>query len=203
MAVTLLRLAGELRGWSDAWFGRTTGGLVPEGAVSWLVGITWLALPFGAWLGWRLLRSGRAPSSSGRAVLVAIGACVLLYAAVRGVPLRRLGFPGFLLAIWAAGVLAAALAWRAWPALGRVLLVYGLLSRMVVAVVMLLAMHGRWDTHYGYADVPRVHELPFAIGYLTFAFFPQMVFWVAYTIAVGMVAGTIVAALGSAPKADR
>ena len=59
------------------------------------------------------------------------------------------------------GVLAAILAWRAWPALGRVLLAYGLLSRAVVALVMLLAMHGRWGTHYDYADMPRVQELPF------------------------------------------
>ena len=35
LAVTLLRLAGELRGWSEAWFSRATSGLVPEGAVSW------------------------------------------------------------------------------------------------------------------------------------------------------------------------
>jgi hypothetical protein len=46
LAVTLLRLTGEIRGWSEAWFSRATSGLVPVGAVSWLVGITWLALPF-------------------------------------------------------------------------------------------------------------------------------------------------------------
>ena len=200
LAVTLLRLAGELLGWSEAWFSRATSGLVPADAVSWLVGITWLAVPFGAWLGWRLLRSG-APPPARRAVLVAVASVALLYAGTRLVPLLRAGFPAFLLAIWAVGVLAAVLAWPAWPALGRVLLVYGLLSRAVVAVVMLLAMHGRWGTHYDYADVPRVHELPFATAYLLFAFVPQMVFWVAYTIVLGMVAGTITAALGRKPRA--
>ncbi len=65
LAVTLLRLAGERLGWSEAWFSRATSGLVPAGAVSWLVGITWLALPFGAWLAWRLLRSGAAPTFRG------------------------------------------------------------------------------------------------------------------------------------------
>ena len=32
--------------------------------------------------------------------------------------------------------------------------------------------------------------------YLMFAFIPQIVFWVAYTIVLGMLAGTLVGALG-------
>ncbi|HSD27936.1 MAG TPA: hypothetical protein VLL75_11585 [Vicinamibacteria bacterium] len=201
LAVTLLRLAGELRGWSEAWFSRATSGLVPAGAVSWLVGITWLALPFGAWFAWRLARSGAAAPRAGRAAAVATLALVALYGGTRLV--GRLGFdlPAFLLAIWTVGVLAAVLAWQAWPALGRVLLAYGLLSRAVVALVMLLAMRGRWGTHYDYADVPRVLELPFATAYLMFAFVPQLVFWVAYTIVLGMLAGAAVAALRRRPAA--
>jgi hypothetical protein len=195
LAVTLLRLAGELQGWSEAWFSRATSGLVPEGAVSWLVGITWLALPFGAWFAFRLARSGAAIPPGGRAVLLAMLALVVLYGGTRLVSLLRLGFPGFLLAIWTVGVLAAVLAWQAWPALGRVLFAYGLLSRAVVALVMFLAMRGRWGTHYDYADMPRVLELPFGTAYLMFAFIPQLVFWLAYTIVLGMVAGTLLAAL--------
>ena len=202
LAVTLLRLAGELLGWSETFFSRATGGLVPAGALSWLVGITWLALPFGAWLGFRLLRSGEAPASAPRALLVAVASVVLLYAGTRVVPLLRPGFPAFLFAIWAVGVVAAALAFSAWPALGRVLLAYGLLSRVVVAVVMLLAMGGRWGTHYDYADMPGVREVPFATAYLLFAFVPQMVFWVAYTIVLGMVAGAATAALGRRAEAQ-
>jgi ketosteroid isomerase-like protein len=189
LAVTLLRLAGELRGWSEAWFSRATSGLVPVGTVSWLVGITWLALPFGAWLAWRLLRAGETPASPGRAVLVALAAVAVLYGGARLVPRLGLAVPGFLLAIWAVGVLAAILAWQAWPSLGRVLLAYGLLSRAPVALVMLLAMHGRWGTHYDYADVPRVLEAPFWPAYFAFAFVPQLVFWVAYTVVLGMVGG--------------
>jgi hypothetical protein len=199
LAVTLLRLAGELRGWSEAWFSRAASGLVPIGAVSWLVGITWLALPFGAWFAWRLVRSGAAPARTARAVLVAVVALVVLYGGTRVVPLLGLGFPAFLLAIWTVGVVAAALAWQAWPALGRVLLAYGLLSRAVVAVVMFLALRGRWGTHYDYAGIARVQELPFWSAYLMLAFVPQLVFWVAYTIVLGMVAGAAVAALTRRP----
>lgn len=196
LTVTLLRLAGELRGWSEAWFSRSTGGLVPVGVVSWLVGITWLALPFGAWLAWRLVRADGVPLPPARSVLVALSSLVALYAGTRLVPLLRPGFPAFLLAIWAVGVLAAIVAWLAWPALGRVLLAYGLLSRAVVALVMLLAMRGHWGTHYDYADTPRIQELPFWTAYFALGFVPQLVFWVAYTIVLGMVAGTVAAVLG-------
>jgi len=195
LVVTLLRLAGELQGWSEAWFSRATSGLVPVGAVSWLVGITWLALPFGAWFAWRLARSGAPTPRAGRAVALAVLALVVLYGGTRLVGLLGLPFAPFLLAIWTAGVAAAIVAWQAWPALGRVLLAYGLLSRAAVALVMLLAMQGRWGTHYDYADAPGVRELPFWTAYLTLALVPQVVFWVAYTVVVGMLVGTVVAAV--------
>ena len=203
LAVTLLRLGGELRGWSETWFSRATGGLVPTGAVSWLVGITWLALPFGAWFAWRLVRSGAPAPPAARAVLVAALALVALYGGTRLVSLLRVGFPGFLFVVWTVGVLAAILAGQAWPALGRVLLAYGLLSRVVVALVMFLAMHGQWGTHYDYADMPRLQELPFWTAYLMFAFIPQLIFWVAYTIVLGMLAGTLVAAIGARRGKER
>ena len=195
LAVTLLRLAGELRGWSEAWFSRATGGLVPASLASVLVGITWLALPFGAWFAWRLARAGVARPAAGRAVVIAALALVVLYGGTRLVTLLGLPFAAFLLLIWTAGVVAAILAWQAWPALGRMLLAYGLLSRATVALVMLLAMHGRWGTHYDYGDSPGVREMPFWTAYLMLAFVPQLVFWVAYTVVLGMLGGTLAGAL--------
>jgi hypothetical protein len=194
LAVTLLRLAGELRGWSETWFSRATGGLVPESAVGWIVGITWLALPFGAWFAWRVARSGLPNPRPGRALLIAVLAIVVLFGGGRLLSMVRIGFPAFLFAIWAVAVLAAVVAWRAWPALGRVLLAYGLLSRAVVAIVMFLAMRGQWGTHYDYADSPGVREMSFWTAYLSLAFVPQLVFWVAYTIVLGMLAGAVVVA---------
>ncbi len=194
LVMTLLRLAGELRGWSETWFSRATGGLVPASALSWIVGITWLALPFGAWFAWRLARSGLPKPRAGRAVVAAVLGIVLLYGGGQLLSVVRIGFPAFLLAIWGVAVLAAIVAWQAWPALGRVLLAYGVLSRAVVAVVMLLAMRGQWGTHYDYADEPGVRELPLGTAYLLFAFLPQLVFWVGYTIVLGMLAGAVLVA---------
>jgi hypothetical protein len=194
LAVTLLKLAGELRGWSETWFSRETGGLVPASALGWIVGITWLALPFGAWFAWRLARAGSPKPRAGRAVPIAVVALVVLYGGGRLLSVVRIGFPAFLLAIWAVAVLAAVVAWRAWPALGRVLLAYGVLSRAVVAIVMFLAMRGQWGTHYDYADSPGVREMSFWTAYVSLAFVPQLVFWVGYTIVLGMLAGTVVVA---------
>jgi hypothetical protein len=68
LGVTLLRLVGELQGWSPALFSREAGG---GGA---LVGISWLVLVFGAWFGWKLARAGSGPASIGRALLVMLAA---------------------------------------------------------------------------------------------------------------------------------
>ena len=166
----------------------------PASAVSWIVGITWLALPFGAWFAWRLARAGVPKPRAGRALLIAVLAIVVLYGGGRLVSLVRIGFPAFLLAIWGVAVVAATVAWRAWPALGRVLLAYGLLSRAVVAIVMFLAIRGQWGTHYDYADSPGVREMSFWTAYVSLAFVPQLVFWVAYTIVLGALAGAVVVA---------
>ncbi|HXY42514.1 MAG TPA: nuclear transport factor 2 family protein, partial [Vicinamibacteria bacterium] len=195
LAVTLLRLAGERLGWSAVWFSRSTGGVVPS-RLGWVVGITWLALPFGAWFAWRLARAGDRPPASGRALATAVAAVVFFYLVLRLLPLLHLGFPGFLLPVWGTAVLAAAMAWCAWPGLARVLLAYGVLSRLPVAIVMFLALQGQWGTHYDYADATAfVRTLPPATAFVWLALVPQLVFWVGYTVIVGMLGGTLLAAL--------
>jgi hypothetical protein len=193
LAVTLARLAGERLGWSERWFSRATGGVVPSG-VGWVVGITWLALPFGIWLAARLVARGRPPASARSAIGFALLGAIVLVAGLRIVPRIGLGMAGFLLAVWTTAVVAAAVAWRGWPALGRELVAYGLLSRAPVAIIMLLAMQGRWGTHYDYADAPRVQQMPFWTAYAALALAPQLVFWVAFTVAAGMVTGSLAAA---------
>ncbi len=195
LGVTLLRLAGELGGWSERWFSRATGGITPPSAVGWIVGITWLALPFGAYFAWRLAARGDRPAAASRAILLAIAAALVLYLGARLTPALLRPGPAFLLSIWSFAVAGAAVAWRAWPSLGRVLAAYGLLSRLPVAVVMFLAMRGHWGTHYDYADAPAVARMPLAIAYVFLAFIPQLVFWVAFTVVVGTLAASITLAL--------
>jgi hypothetical protein len=193
LAVTLFRLTGELLHWSPRWFYNDAGGITPSG-VSWIVGIVWLPVPFGIYFAMRLIAAGHGPASAVRAILYSIGGLLILYLGQRlVVSSLNLGLRTSLLLIWAFSAVPAVLMIRAWPALWRVLLAYGLASRIPVVVIMFLAMRGLWGTHYDYAG-----QLPldgFGFYYVWLAFIPQLVFWVGFTILLGMLAGAITAAV--------
>jgi hypothetical protein len=200
LVATLVRLAGERLGWSATWWSRETGGVVPS-RLGWVVGITWLALPFGIWLALRLVGRDEPPASARRAFGFALVGAIAFYTLLRLAPQLGLGFPGMLLPIWAAALAGAALACYGWPALGRQLLVYGLLSRLPVVVVMLLALRGQWGTHYDYVDAPAVRQLPLASAFFWLALVPQLVFWVGFTVIAGALTGSAAALVARAGAA--
>jgi hypothetical protein len=189
LAVTLLRLAGERAGLSEAWFSTATQGIVPSG-MTWLIGITWLAAPFGAWFAWRLAREGQGPASVGRAIGVSLAGAAI---AVLGLLVWRppFSFPGFLFYVWSVMAAAAAVQFLAWPALARTAAAYGLLARIPVVVVMFLAMRGGWGTHYDYKGVEFAQGMSLGSRFLYLALVPQLVFWVAFTVVVGVLAGSL------------
>jgi hypothetical protein len=193
LLITVMRVAGELLHWSPRWFSSDTGGTVPASAVSWVIGITWLALPFGAYFAYRLSADGLRPHSTRLWVLLALAGLLIIYGSpLVLVPLLRtlpIGFPRILLIIWLYMVVAAALQYFAWPALFKVLLAYGVAARLPVVIVMSLAMAGGWGTHYDYVGMPPQFSMPLIPRFLWLAFFPQLVFWVAFTIAAGSIGG--------------
>src|SRR5262249_34429963 len=140
-------------------------------------------------------RAGEASARPARALALAFGGVVFLLVVGRLAWRLPVPFPPILLFIWLVMVLGAAIAWVGWPALARTLLAYGLVSRLVVAVVMLLAMRGNWGTHYDYVGMPPAFQMPFWPRFLWLAFFPQLVFWVAFTVLLGMLAGSLYAVL--------
>ena len=153
------------------WFSAATGFIIPSG-MSWLVGITWIALPFGAYFGVKLTAEGESPAKTGRAVVVALAGVgfVVLYFfwLMRQVPL---GFPLRLIPAWLGMAMAAGFQWFGWPSLFKTLLAYGLASRVPVVVVMFLAMWGHWGTHYDYVGMPpqfQMSLLPDFFGSLCF-----------------------------------
>jgi hypothetical protein len=189
LAVTLLRLTGELLGWSPLLVNRAPGG---PGA---LIGIVWLVPVFGAWFGLRLARGGQAPASVGRVaghgvLAVLVGAALSAAGPALGAP------PPVQLAGLVLGTVAAvAVAWRGWPALGRVLFAYALAARIPVALVMLAAILGNWGTHYDV--VPPNFDAtmgPFA-KWVFIGLVPQLTAWVGFTVAVGTLFGALGAAL--------
>lgn len=192
LAVTVLRLVGELSGWSEAWFSTAGNGFVPRG-LTWLVGITWLALPFGFYFGWRLSAEEQPPVKTARALGFALAGLAIFFVYLFWLSgVFSFGFPQRLLFAWSVMVVAAALQWLGWPALFKTLLAYGLASRIPVVVVMFLAMLGRWGTHYDYRNML---EMPFWPKFLWMGFFPQLILWVAFTILTGSVTGGVAAVL--------
>jgi hypothetical protein len=193
LAVTLLRLVGELRHWSGAWFSTEASGIQPSGT-SWLVGISWLPIPFGIYFAYKLWKSGERPSSAGKSIAYALGAAVVVVLVLRLViPKLPVEFPRILLFIWLPMAAGAGIQLLAWPKLVKTLFAYGLAARIPVIVVMFLAMRGRWGTHYDYVGYPEVVEMGFWPGYLWLAFFPQLIFWVSFTIVLGSLAGGVTA----------
>lgn len=189
LAVTLLRLTGELLGWSPLLVNRAPGG---PGAI---IGIVWLVPVFGAWFGLRLARSGQGPMGVGRVaghgvLAVLAGAALSAAGPALGAP------PPVQLAGLVLGTVAAvAVAWRGWPALGRVLFAYALAARIPVALVMLAAILGNWGTHYDV--VPPNFDAtmgPFA-KWVFIGLVPQLTAWVGFTVAVGTLFGALGAAL--------
>jgi len=191
LGVTLLRLFGELQGWSPRLFSREPGG---GGA---LVGISWLVLVFGAWFGWKLARAGAGPAGLGRALGLTLLALVLMPAL--GFAARALGFPELsmrTLALYVLGaIVGVVVGLRAWPALGRTLLAYAFAARIPVALIMLAAILGNWGTHY---DVPPSPDFPVMAPlskWLLIGLLPQMTIWIWFTVVVGSLFGLGAAAL--------
>ncbi len=192
LAVTLLRLAGELGDWSGRWFSKETAGTVPSG-LGWVVGITWLAIPFGVYFGLRLHAIGRPPRSLLKAGMLAALGILVAYGFGFFVP--DVGFPRLLIFVWLYMALAAAVQYFGWPDLFRALLLYGYAARIPVVIVMFLAMLNNWGTHYDYVGMPPRFSMDFVPRFLWLAFFPQLTFWVGYTIVVGTFAGVVAVAI--------
>jgi hypothetical protein len=188
LAVTVVRLVGELQGWSPKLFNREAGG---GGA---LVGIVWLIPVFGVYFALKLAAAGEGPVSVKRA----LGWAVLAFALNAGLgfasfrlfpsPLVQLGL--FVLTSWAAILVAR----PGWPALWRVLLAYASAARLPVLVVMFLAIFGGWDSHYAKArpDFPAMG--PWGLFFWT-ALLPQVSIWMYLTVVGGLLFGALAVAI--------
>ena len=189
LGVTLLRLTGELLHWSPVLFNPAPGG---GGAI---VGIAWLVPVFGIYFGLKLAKAGLA-GATGPAIGFALLGLLIMpvggFAAVKlGMPQQSLILLGVFVVL---SVIGAVIAYRGWPALGRVLLAYGLAARIPVALVMLAAMLGNWGTHYDVAppDFPAMSTLA---KWIVIGLVPQMTIWIWFTIAAGGLFGAIAAAV--------
>ncbi len=197
LAITIIRLVGELAGGPPLLFNREAGG---GGA---LIGIAWLVPIFGAYFAVKLVRQGFGPASAGRVIGLAVGGLViggvaiLLAFALTGDPNVSVSFGeaiGFQLGIAIASLVVVLILRKGWPAFFQTMLSYAFASRIPVLIVMLIAMIGDWGTHYelGPAGYP---EMGFVTNFILIALFPQMTFWIMFTMVFGTLCGGIAAAL--------
>ncbi len=190
LAVTLLRLIGELQHWPSVLFNPTAGGF---GSI---VGITWLAPIFGIYFALKLSKSGQGPERASRAILFGIaGIGVVVVVSIIAFALKA-NYYGQLIAFCAGFALAATVQYPAWPALFKTLVAYAYAARIPVAIIMFFAMRGDWHTHYDVVppDSPAEMNL-FWPKYIWLAFLPQIFAWTGFTVLMGSLFGSIATAI--------
>jgi len=94
-----------------------------------------------------------------------------------------------------ASLIGVALAWLAWPQLGRVLLQYALAARVPVALVMLAAIYGNWGTHYDVA--PGLPAMTPLHKWIWIGLLPQMSIWIWFTLTIGGLFGLVAGAIAA------
>jgi hypothetical protein len=199
LAITLLRLVGELQNWAPAIFNKAPGG---GGAI---LGISWLPLILGIYFSWKLLRADEMPVSAGRVIVFALIGFALMLAGgllVFGPQGPRIDSPLSMIAGHLILLAAIATQFPAWRKLFKVLFAYALAARIPVAIVMFFAIKSNWGTHYDVApkDFP---VMSWFTKYLLIGFLPQMFIWVAFTVVIGALTAGITAAIMQRGKATK
>jgi hypothetical protein len=184
LAITLLRLAGELLHWSPKLFSREPGG---AGA---LIGIVWLVPIFGIYFATRLNRAGQGPISRGRALGHALAALVVAIVLVFTLVKLSLPIVATIVLTNLALFVSLWIAYRGWPHLGKVEAIYGMAARIPVAMLMLIAMAANWGTHYEKGP-PGLPEMSLLGKWLLIGLLPQLSLWIAFTVVVGSLFGSL------------
>ena len=197
LAITILRLVGELKGWPKPWFNAAAGGGLA------IVGISWLPIIFGPYFALKLARAGEPPSSAGKAIGLAFaGLAVMILGGLIAALLQRMHHEA-LSSIGELVMLGGAFVTRiGWRSLGNTLLAYGFAARIPVMIVMFIAMLGNggagWGTHYDVVPNFPYHSL--AAKFVLAAVVPQMTFWIGWTVVVGTIFGGIATAVSHRGK---
>jgi len=184
LAVTLLRLVGELQNWSPRFFSREAGGAAA------IVGIVWLVPIFGIYFALRLNRAGQGPKSRGRAIGFAVAALLAGAALVFAISSLSPNIVATIVLVNLASFLPLWIAYRGWPELGKVEAIYGLAARIPVVLVMFVAMTANWGTHYELGP-PGFPEMNLVAKWFVIGLLPQLSLWIAFTVIFGSLFGSI------------
>jgi len=189
LAVTMVRLAGEMLHGPELLFNRESGA----------VGITWLAFLVAVYLAVRLQNAEEGPARPGKAIAltalslgIAIGGNLLLFPVGQGKGNTLALAGGMAICIASLYVMRAG-----WPAYGNAMIAYAVAARIPVVVISAAAIHGSWGTHYdtGPSDM-RMYVWPnWVEKWVGIALLPQLFFWIPFTTSVCGLFGAVTAAL--------
>lgn len=198
LAITALRLIGELQNWNSTLFNPAAGG---GGSP---LGISWLPPILGIYFAYKLVHNSEAPETSGgRVILFAVLGFVLFVLAilafgqdVANTPMWR-RILGVLLII-----AAGAVQFVPWRKFSKTMFAYALAARIPVAILMFFAIRGNWGTHYDVAP-PDFPQMDWFTKYLLIGLLPQLILWVSFTMVTGALTAGITAAIMQRGKAAK
>jgi hypothetical protein len=196
LGVTLVRLLGEVMNLSQRFFTRSAGG---AGAI---VGIVWLVPVFGVYFAIKLVSMGQRPAGALRAVLIMLAALLVIPATGFLASALDLQPVGMIMTFGVGSLVAAWVAYQAWPALGATLIAYGLAARIPVALVMLVAIFNNWGTHYELGP-PNLPPMGALTKWVVIGLVPQLTLWMGFTASVGGLFGAVAAAIAVRRTAAR
>lgn len=138
----------------------------------------------------RLNQAGHGPTSRGRAIGFALAALAVEFVLV--FTLFKLSLPIVATIVLSnlASFLSLWLAYRGWPELGKVEVVYGLMARIPVALLMFVAMSANWGTHYELGP-PGFPQMSLVSKWFLIGLLPQLSLWIAFTVIVGSLFGSL------------
>ncbi|HEX5482155.1 MAG TPA: hypothetical protein VFZ08_05960 [Terriglobia bacterium] len=190
LAITLVRLLGELKHWPAPWFVASAGG---GGAI---IGIAWLPIIFGPYFALKLKNRGQGPESNGKAIGFSIlGLVVLAFGGFLAFSGGEIQISGKTLIAFIIMLIAAFVPWAGWGSLTKTLVAYAYSARIPVIIVMFFALRGQWGTHYDALPPGYPAGAAFWPKYVELALLPQLMFWIGYTVILASIIGTITAAL--------
>ena len=187
LAVSLIRLIGELAHGPEILFGRAAGG---GGA---LVGIVWLVPIFGVYFAVKQVRRGAGPSNWVRAFVWFPLSLGVMFCGALLPPLFGFGQTdiGTLLLVAAVSLVSLAVASLGWSFLFKPLLSYAIWARIPVVVIMLATMIADAGTHYD-APPPDFPEMGVLAKWFLIGVIPQFTIWIALTVSLGGIFGGFV-----------
>lgn len=189
LGITLLRLGGELAHWPPRFFSTAAGGGLA------VVGISWLPILFGPYFAVKLAQSGRVAGSIWKTFALSLAGLAVMIVGGFVAFAPHLHFPAKELVGMLLIALGPTLVAFGWPALFKALVAYGYAARIPVAILMFFALRGHWGTHYD--ALPPNYPGPTSLlaKYVVVAALPQLIVWIAFTVLVGALVGTLVAGL--------